>query len=74
MMMVFGLISNGLYLDLDSKIWLMTTGVENKISLIYQDVLFITLFKEILKSSSSVYSFSPFFASGVMNSTIGDFI
>lgn len=74
MIMVLGLISNGLYLDFDSNIWLITTGVENKMSLIYQDVLLITLFKLILNSSSSEYSFSPFLASGVINSTMGDFI
>jgi hypothetical protein len=73
-MIVLGLMSNGLYFAFDSRIWLITTGVENRISLIYHDALLITLAKLMLNNSSSEYSFSPFLASGVMNSTIGDFI
>ena len=66
--------SKGEYLDLDSNIWLITTGVENNMSVSYQLELFITFDRLILKSSSSLNSFSPFFKSGVIYSTIGDFI
>ena len=74
MIIVLGLMSNGLYFDFYSRIWLSTTGVEKRTSLSFQEALLMTLAKLMLNSSSSVYSLSPFFVSGVINSTIGDFI
>jgi len=74
MIIVFGLMSNGLYFSLLSRIWLSTTGVIKRTSVRFQEALFITLAKLILNYSSSVIGFSPLLVSGVKNSTIGDFI